>query len=97
MASPYFVQPYQRILILMREESLPGEFQSSLHYAMRAAIIPLLEFSKRCPTCQCCQKQLEKMKDWLLQPHAYTAFLGGKESCQPIPRKTQAPVHHTVH
>ncbi|WP_422135865.1 hypothetical protein [Endozoicomonas sp. ALD040] len=97
MASPFFVQPYQRILILMREENLPGEFQSSLLHAMRTVIIPLLDFSKRYPICECCQKQLEKMKGWLNQMPSCQAFPCDKGSCQSTLRKKQLSGSQTIH
>ncbi len=67
IAGNYFMLPYRRIRILMQEVSLPQAFQQSLYHAMRSAMIPLLEFSKRQRICKCCRGELERMREWITQ------------------------------
>ena len=66
-ASPYLIQPYRRILTLMKEHEFSHVFHHDLGTAMRSSITALLQFTQKHPICPCCQKEITKMQHWLNQ------------------------------
>ena len=53
------MQSYKTIMALYRDKSLDEEFQFSVMRAARTCLMPLLEFSKKNPICDCCKASLE--------------------------------------
>ena len=66
-ASHYYMMPYRRVLLLMKENCFSVEFQHSLLYAMRTVAKALLNFSQRYPVCKCCEGKMLEIRDWLQQ------------------------------
>ncbi|NRA23160.1 MAG: tetratricopeptide repeat protein [Oleispira sp.] len=53
------MQAYKTVMALLNTTSLSEGFHFSVMRAARTTLIPLLDFSKRFPICDCCKASLE--------------------------------------
>lgn len=53
------MQSYKTVMVLMEDKTLNDEFKYYLSKAARTTLLPLLEFSKTRPICDCCKASLE--------------------------------------
>lgn len=53
------MQAYKTVMVLLNTTSLSEGFHFSVMRAARTTLIPLLDFSKRFPICDCCKASLE--------------------------------------
>lgn len=63
------MQSYKTIMLLYDDKSLGEEFQFYVMKAARTCLMPLLEFSKNNPICDCCKASLEASWQKLKSAH----------------------------